>query len=170
LADIKKTALPLPKDLITGAIDKQASKSRVQSVIDSINGSIPDGQIVAGERLELMWPGMKLLTLNELLRIDHRLLTSYRHACHEAVKNAAWELAGRTHSLKFTQPVVANIFRSGKRMVDTDGLYASFKFLIDGLRRAGIIRDDDPLNIVAMSHTQVTGDPAIGLTLTVAQH
>lgn len=137
-------------------------------MLRTITEAIPAGHITAREVVRITWPGMKLLTLNELLRIDHRLLTQYRRACHTAVREGVWQIAHRANGLRFDAPVRVHLHRRGLRLVDADGLYAAFKFLIDGFRLAGVIRDDDPTNIVELTHSQEKGEPEIGVTITLA--
>lgn len=164
-ADLKKVnpaALPPP------AGDSSPSPLRIKRVISSITTATSDCEILPGELVRIHWPGMTLLTLNEMLRIDHRNLHAYRKACHDAVRNAVLLTARRTHGLRFDGEVEAFLYRRGRRLVDTDGLLASFKFLIDGFRLANIIRDDDPLNIVGMTWQQEVGAPIIGIAFKTA--
>jgi len=58
--------------------------------------------------------------------------------------------------------------RRGKKYLDNDGLYAAFKFLIDGFRHAGLIANDDPTIIREMGHAQEIGDPVIGIRFELA--
>lgn len=161
-ADLKKVN---PAALPSSASVSASSPLRIKRVISSITASTPNCEVLPGELVRIHWPGMTLLTLNEMLRVDHRNLHAYRKACHDAVRNAILMTARRVHGLRFDGQVQVTLYRRGTRLVDTDGLYASFKFLIDGFRLANIIRDDDPLNIVSMEHKQEKGPSAIGLTL-----
>lgn len=142
-----------------------STQNRRERVIESICHASPNGSFEPGRRAEIYWPGMQLLSLNEILRIDHRQLHAYRGVCHEAVKNAAWLLAGRSHGLKFETPVQLTVIRTGVRLVDIDGLYASFKFIIDGFRYCGVLADDNPSHVARMLHEQSTGKPMIGIRI-----
>lgn len=145
--------------------DKTERRNSLTKAIRAIALSVPSGEVIPGSLVAIRWEGMRLLTLNELLRFDYRQLHAYRAACHDAVRNAVWSIAGRSYGLRFEHQVTVELFRSGKRLVDTDGLYASFKFLIDGFRKSAVINDDDPLTIVEMTHQQLIGEPIIGVTL-----
>lgn len=138
---------------------------RIKEVIRTLSEAVPTGEVISGQRVEIFWPGAQLLTLNELLRIDHRKLTSYRHACHSVVREATWQLAKRTYGLKFEGQVKVTLHRLAPKLIDPDGLHASFKFMIDGFRLAGVLSDDDPLSIVDISHTQAIGKQCIGISI-----
>ena len=161
-ADLKKIN---PAALPSSANVNASSPLRIKRVVSSITASTPECEILPGVLVRIHWPGMTLLTLNEMLRVDHRNLHAYRKACHDAVRNAILLTARRVHGLKFDGQVKITLYRRGTRLVDTDGLYASFKFLIDGFRLVNIIRDDDPLTIVSLEHKQEKGASAIGVTL-----
>lgn len=162
--DFQKISRARSPDKSTG--DQRSSVTRS---IESIRRAVPTGVIFPGVQVDIEWTGMRLLTLNEMLRIDHRVLHAYRHACHAAVRDGVVSLARKTYGLRFVGPVVMEVRRTGRRLVDTDGLYASFKFVIDGFRLAGVIRDDDPLHIVQLGHRQSIGDPAIGISILPAR-
>lgn len=149
---------------------KKPAGDRFARVIESIEKAFPEGQITPGEQLSVTWAGMSLLSLNELLRADHRTsgMNKYRKACHELVASSAELLSGASGVRMFDGPVRLRIRRTGQKLIDTDGLYASFKFLIDGFRAAGFIPDDDPTTITAMTHLQMVGAPSIGIDFYLA--
>ncbi len=89
----------------------------LNAIINSIKQAKPEGFIVSGERVEIQWAGMRLLTLNEMLRIDHRMLHAYRHACHDAVRGAVLDLARKNYGLLFQHPIKVQIHRTGKGRV-----------------------------------------------------
>lgn len=162
-AEFKKiSSLRLPAATKKAPADPRSGVTRS---IESIRHASPVGVVLPGVQVDICWAGARLLTLNEILRIDHRVLHAYRLACHGAVRDAVMLLAKRSHGLRFDGPVEMVVRRTGRRLVDTDGLYASFKFIIDGFRLAGVIRDDDPLNIVRMSHEQKLGERCIGISI-----
>lgn len=168
LKDLKKTAVVIPDDLVAPKVVPQAvngESGSIEDIINSVLTALPHGEIIAGERVTIHWTGMRLLTLNQMLRTDHRKLHGYRCACHDAVRSAVLGLAKRSHGLMFRQPVRVTIERTGVRLMDTDGLYASFKFIIDGFRAAKVIRDDDPMTITHMNHRQSIGKPEVGIEI-----
>lgn len=173
-SDLKKTTkgkAVCVQGSVGGLAEKKKPESapRIDRVLASIQMAKLAGRVIPGVYVEVAWQGMSLLTLNELLRIDHRQLHAYRRACHECVQDAMWSLSGQSFGLRFQGPVTMKLLRTGKRLVDADGLYPAFKFLIDGFRYAGVIADDDPLHIVQMTHDQSVGDPEIGLRIEIAE-
>ena len=153
-----------------GAPASSATEGTLETVINSIRRAKPQGEIIPCEKVAIQWDGMRLLSLNSMLRIDHRMLHAYRHACHDVVRVAVLDLARKNYGLLFNSPVELQIRRTGKKLLDTDGLYASFKFIIDGFRLAGVIKDDDPLHIVRMTHLQQKGPPSIGVTISRSEN
>lgn len=95
----------------------------------------PDTRFVAA------FDGARLLSLNELLRLDLRVINRYRKLWHERAYQALL-MSGSTF---IDGAVRLTLFRQGKRLVDNDGLAASFKFAIDGFKEAGLISDDNPM-------------------------
>lgn len=143
----------------------KAKSPRLTRVIDSVRLAKATGAIIPGEKINIHWEGMQLLSLNEMLRQDHRGLHGYIKACHEAVRFAIWELSGAVHAPMFEDPVHLVLTRSGRNLVDIDGMYSSFKFIIDGFRYCRVLNDDDPLHVHGISHIQTKGSPSIGISL-----
>ena len=96
--------------------------------------------------LEICVEGGRLLTLNELLGVNGAQLTPYKRACHDAVLECVWVALGRTPSEPLFDSVVLHLTRATRSHpgIDADALAASFKYVIDGLRRARVFPDDDP--------------------------
>lgn len=106
--------------------------------------------------------GARLLSLNELLRIDMRIMNRYRRLWHQQALVALRAGAGLSPG-SLPGPLRVTLFRRGKRLVDNDGLAASFKFAIDGFKEAGLILDDNPTIIETIELRQEKGGYAVAI-------
>lgn len=77
---------------------------------------------------------------NQLLRRHWSLLTKEKNKCHNAVLIAI----GPNKPDKPLQKAELHLTRCSSSMPDYDGLVSSFKYIIDGLVKAGVIVDDKP--------------------------
>lgn len=161
-----KTPVSIPVSPKPGILleTEKSKENRLDRVIRSINESVIHGEYSDGTNLKFVWQGMQLLSLNELLRLDHRKIHAYRHACHRAVVYALSNF-GCAQPTMMPGAVHVTLYRTGKKLVDADGLYASFKFLIDGFRMARIIIDDNPNIVSRLEHEQKKGSPEIGVSI-----
>lgn len=135
-----------------------ARRTRDSSVIHSVLQARISGSYDPSAGFRASFDGAKLLTLNELLRLNHMARHRYRSAWHRAVYDAVILIAPRA---RLSGPLSVSITRRGVRLVDNDGLAAALKFAIDGFRRCGLIADDDPSVISEIRLFQEKGRPSV---------
>lgn len=120
----------------------------VERSVASLNTCRIETRHIDGEMFEATFHGASLLSLNTLLRLDHRTgdLKRYRAACHNAAERAVLLAVCKSRPNRRTLPknLAVSLFRSGVKPFDNDALVAAYKFLIDGFRCAGLIEDDNP--------------------------
>ena len=131
----------------------ESPESDVWRVIQSIETSRIETQYIPGIMFEATFRGAHLLSLNKLLRLDHRTgnLKRYRAACHAAAERSVVLATGQSIKLREPLPkgLAVSLFRYGAKPFDNDALVASYKFIIDGFRCAGLIVEDDPSHIAS---------------------
>lgn len=141
-----------------GAGVSGARGSREGEVIRSVLQSRISGAYEPARGFRARFDGAKLLTLNELLRLNPMARHRYRGAWHRAAHDAVLLIAPRA---RLAGPLAVSILRRGARLVDNDGLAAALKFAIDGFRCCGLIEDDDPSVVAEIRLSQERGAPAV---------
>lgn len=138
------------------------------AVIENINNSDVSSSITNGRRFFAEFSGASLLSLNELTRTESRLLSNYKKAWAERTKLAV-ELAGGINKLPLVGSVEIHLWRSGGKIVDNEGLPAAFKYLIDGLRMAGVFDHNSMVSATSMHMHQRLGGPAIAIEVIASE-
>lgn len=136
---------------------------------ESVDRSVISGSMLAGKCFSAYWDGAHLLSLNELLRFDHRTgaLKRYRSTCHEAASRAVYQVSeGRPFT--FREKVNIVLYRRAHQYLDADAVAAAFKFIIDGFRKAKLIPNDNPRYLGRIEIVQELGDPMIGCRFSLA--
>ncbi|PZP58338.1 MAG: hypothetical protein DI596_07835 [Azospira oryzae] len=136
----------------------RSGRSREGEVIRSVLRARISGAYDSARGFRARFDGAKLLTLNELLRLNPMARHRYRSAWHRAAHDAALYIAPRA---RLHGPLAVSILRRGARLVDNDGLAAALKFAIDGFRCCGLIEDDDPSVVAEIRLSQERGAPAV---------
>lgn len=143
-------------------LDKPHSQSGSEKAIESLRTATILTHLQANERFVAAFMGARLLSLNELLRLDLRVINKYRTLWHKRAHESLL-VSGKTPTPQIDGAVRLTIFRQGKRLVDNDGLAASFKFAIDGFKEAGLIGDDNPTVVQNIPLMQRKGEYAAAL-------
>lgn len=123
---------------------KEAKKSRLNRVIDSIKSAHLSGTFNRGEFIELRFDGAMLLSPNELYALNPFLRIGYRKAWHDAIHWATLSVTKGQKNFTMFDCFEVGFFRQSTRLCDTDALSGYAKAPIDGLRYAGLIKDDHP--------------------------
>jgi len=135
------------------AVKDNASVSSADALVERLNNSTIHATYDVGVSFQARFSGAGLLSLNQLLRLDHRTgeLKRYRHACHAAAERAMMLATSHVLSIRTPLPkgLAVTLERSGVKPFDNDSLVASFKFIIDGFKCAGLISEDDPSHITS---------------------
>jgi len=155
----------------------RSADSDVGCVIESIETSQVEVEYLHGHLFSSTFHGASLLSLNKLLRLDHRTgeLKRYRAACHNAAERAVRLVEQRYKCKRMPMPegLAVSLYRSGVKPFDNDALVASNKFLIDGFRCAGLIKEDDPSHIASFDKLVQrcgVGEPlSIGIAFCLSQ-
>jgi hypothetical protein len=142
--------------------EKAQAKSRAEIAWTSIATSKIILHNEPNLRFGVGFVGARILTLNELLRSDLRVINKYRRIWHDHCLLACLSAFGsRTHPIQ--SAVRLTLVRRGKNLVDNDGLAAAFKFAIDGFKEAGLIADDNPTIVKTIRLNQSKGPYATAL-------
>lgn len=174
---VAKTSSKLPLSLseVLLAASPEKKKRRgvsVRPIMDSLRepkmtvwaGHQPNGAQVYSVWLE----GARVLTINELISIyQYRKFETYAYKKRwkELMEKSVEELLLQTRPPFFESKTRLVLYRRGKRLIDLDSLPAVFKYATDGLKKAGLIAEDNPNVIVEVVPIQEKGEPAIGLRL-----
>lgn len=108
----------------------------------TIDGSAKQGE----EFISIIFDGARALSLNEILSISQTRkydLFSYKKEWQKLV-NKAVILLPHNKRFQFDSPCKITLFRQGVKFIDLDGFQAMFKYLIDALRYANILSEDNP--------------------------
>jgi hypothetical protein len=116
---------------------------------------------------------IKLLSNNDVLRIDNRKLTSYKNQCKNRIKNLVNKKDNKYIKwLKFIEnrPVKLEYIyapQHGRKMDTTDGITGAFKYLVDGLVISGLLKDDTDDHIPFIIPKQFKGNDQIFILMTL---
>lgn len=117
---------------------------------------------------------IRLLTNNDLLRIDSRKITPYKNMCKERIKNVVkkidlknWQEKTKDKKLKLEYIYAPD---HNKKMDNIDGIMGAFKFLVDGLTISNIIKDDNEDIIPFAFPKQKKGNNEIVILLTIEEN
>ena len=163
-----------PQSAAALALEPADKKSRTaKSMVDEATNALQRSRIVLhhepGARFGAGFIGAHVLSLNELLRIDLRVLNKYRKAWHaKALLACQMQFGPRIPT--FDRKVRLTAIRSASRRLDGDAVASTFKFATDGFREAGLIRDDDPDSIdETIRLKQFVGPDAVALLFEVIE-
>jgi Holliday junction resolvase RusA-like endonuclease len=180
LADIglshhQRKAVPEP---IKGLSTKQ---SYMDSLLEAVKTALPEGHVEffpdGSLREVVVWfSGARMLTINQMISLFTQAAGSvgkggkkkkkntssipfnyfkYKNRWHEQMKKVIADLrAAHEFSGGFIHPVTVEVMRHATRPVDRDALPTMFKILTDALRHNGIIRDDNPDEVVDITSYQ----------------
>lgn len=136
---------------------KSARVNRLQQAIDSLEAARIDGHHCRGVYFEFTLDGARLLSVNEVLALHHYQRMKYRKAWHTLASNVLLVVTrGPRHWAPFKRFVVTAHRRSPVGC-DVDALNGHFKYIIDGLRYAGLLVDDSRKHMLEISATQSVG-------------
>lgn len=114
---------------------------------------------------------IKLLSNNDLLRIDNRKLTKYKNQCKDRIKNLVkqeeiniWKNSSKNKKIKLEYIYAPS---HGKKMDTVDGITGAFKYLIDGLTLSKLIKDDSDEYLPVALPKQFKGNNEIYILLTL---
>lgn len=156
------------------AVKDKASESFADALVERLNSSTIHASYDVGVSFQAHFSGAGLLSMNQLLRLDHRTgdeavpscLSCSRRTCHDARHKPSVK-----HSTPLPKGLAVTLERSGVKPFDNDSLVASFKFIIDGFKCAGLISEDDPSHITSFPTLRQTFgagiQPSIGIIFSV---
>lgn len=181
---IKQTPVEGPTDGPNepkGESSAAKARSRVASVVDALKSARTEVQyeVLDGgrERLTVRVFGGETLPPNraanigrEQSKISQRSFSSYKHACADRMEDAAILLRmavqkeGRTRfnsqflltHIRYTRQVTRK-----SRQLDEDAVAFSFKYILDGLVRAGVLVDDSRRYIRIIDAEQAVGQESL---------
>lgn len=163
----KRGQTPKLTPAIESTLEPTKAKSRAEEAWNSLETAKISLHHEPGLRFGAGFDGARVLSLNELLRIDMRLLNKYRKVWH-AKALLACQMAFGPRVIPFNSVVRVTLIRRGRNLVDNDGLAASFKFAIDGFKEAGLIADDNPTIVETIRLDQAKGPYAAALLFEAA--
>ena len=144
----------------------------VRPIMDSLREpvmTVSCGQTPSGVHVFSVWlEGARVLTINELISIyQYRKFETYayKNRWKELMQKAVDQLRLTDRPPFFESRTRLVLYRRGTRLIDLDSLPAVFKYATDGLKKAGLIAEDNPNVIVEVVPVQEKGTPAIGLRL-----
>lgn len=143
----------------------------LQPIMDSLKAPVREalvGQGVDGPTLSLWFAGARLLTVNEIFSIlPFRKYDTWKYKKRwKALIQEALDTRDPSVPLPlFDGPSRLVLFRRGVNKLDLDSFQTVFKYAIDGLRKAGVLVEDNPEIVVETVSEQRIGAPAVGLRL-----
>lgn len=166
---IKKTAL---NSIIKNKKSKSKSpKEKMDFVLNNFNNKNNDYAYYNKNQFVIVLKNIRLITNNDLLRIDSRKITPYKKYCKERISNSIkdidikeWQENTKNKKLKLEYIYMPS---HGKKMDNIDGIVGAFKFLIDGLTLSKIIKDDSEKYIPLAFPKQKKGNDEIYILLTI---
>ena len=147
-----------------------SAKKDYNKLCDERVATIQSARIDVSESMvTVAFEGARLLTLNDILSLSLRQRIRYKTGTHEAVIQAIRGVAasGRSPPVHIDKPCTLTLTRqvpSKNQMVDFEAMSAMFKFVLDALRYAGTLADDDPTMIVGVVIEQPIGPYGLALT------
>jgi len=115
--------------------------------------------------LSFWFDGARLLSVNEIfaiLQIRKYELFKYKKTWHRVIKSF---LQKNPVSISFNGPTKLILYRRGAKLIDLDSFQTIFKFIIDALRKEGVLAEDNPLIVVDTISKQYKGDYSVGIRL-----
>ena len=140
---------------------ESSATRRIRLATESLANCALACTLVGSDSYELAFDGARLLGVNDLYAVSHYRRVAYRRAWHEAVRRCLETAPARSwlndaHWAPLDHFRVVG-YRQSARLCDLDALSGQFKAAIDGLRRAGLIVDDDPQHFIDMRSAQAIG-------------
>jgi hypothetical protein len=174
----KEGALSTPAADLAAVLNGEPGKPKkrrgisVRPIMDSLKEpvmTVSCGQMPSGAHVFSVWlEGARVLTINELISIyQYRKFETYayKNRWKELMQKAVDQLLLTDRPPFFESRTRLVLYRRGTRLIDLDSLPAVFKYATDGLKKAGLIAEDNPNVIVEVVPVQEKGTPAIGLRL-----
>ncbi len=170
LNKLEKKASEITSD---GVIVKKKRKGiSLKPIMESLRE--PQMRVSASSDDFSVWfDGARVLTVNELIALyQYRKYETFAYKVRwkNLIQRAVDELLLTQKPPYFSEKTRLVLYRRGKRLVDLDSLPTVFKYAIDGLKKAGLISEDNPNVIVEVIPIQEKGLPAIGLRLEYLPH
>ena len=145
------------------------SVSPIKQSLRNPDISAASGQGARGPVLSLWFSGARVLTVNELFSIfQFRKFETYQYKAQwkKLIQDGVDSIRVKGQEVPyFDGPTRLVLYRRGAKYIDLDSFPAVFKYAIDGLRKAGVLQEDDPLIVVETHPVQRIGEPSIGLRL-----
>lgn len=167
------------KDLNRININQDSNKEKKQktpmdrfySIIDFNQNDTLDTINVTKDKVIINIKNIKLLSNNDMLRIDNRKLTRYKNQCKDRIKNLVnkidineWQNNSKNKKIKLEYIYAPS---HGKKMDTIDGISGAFKYLIDGLTLSNLIIDDSDEYLPVAISKQFKGSNEIFILLTL---
>jgi hypothetical protein len=151
-----------------GEVKRTASRiERRDRAIKSIKESIYSGTFLAGEYIELVFPGAIALSQNSLYALTHWERIAYKKAWHQAVEWAFQAVAGGARKFPPLDTYYVSYHIQAPRLRDIDAYEGSLKWIVDGAVRTGIAIDDGPTYWLSFDRRKVSKGPP---TVTIRFH
>lgn len=152
----------------------KSPKEKMEEIITNYKDNSSDYCYFDDSQFVIVLKNIRLLTNNDLLRIDSRKVTPYKNFCKNRIKNAIkekdiskWKKATENKKLKLEYIYMPS---HGRKMDNIDGIIGAFKFLIDGLTINKIIKDDSEKYIPLAFPKQRKGNNEIYILLTIEEN
>lgn len=140
-------------------------------IMDSLKHPVREALVGHGDdgpTLSVWFAGSRLLTVNEIFSIlPFRKYDTwaYKKRWKELIQEALLTRDPAVPLPLFDGPTRLVLFRRGTNKLDLDSFQTVFKYAIDGLRKAGVLVEDNPEIVVETVSEQRIGEPAVGLRL-----
>ncbi len=148
-----------------GAQTPSRRDSDIAKALESLKTCIPSAALTA-VGAQFAFPGARLLSLNAIYRLHFTQRHAYASAWHDAVMRAC--LLGRAESgQRFALgdgPFDITVVRQAPRALDGDNIVP--KAVIDGLRHAGVISEDNPKVMRRCVTDNAAGEYAVRVEIT----
>jgi hypothetical protein len=153
---------------------QKSPMDRFYSVVDFNKNDEEDSIVISNDKIIINLKSIKLLSNNDLLRIDNRKLTKYKNQCKDRIKNLVnynaikkWKESSENKKIKLEYIYAPS---HGKKMDTVDGITGAFKYLIDGLTLSGLIKDDSDEYLPVALPKQFKGNNEIYILLTLIEN
>ena len=160
-ADRKSAPITAPR------LDGSKPKPRIRrrdAAIQSISEARITASITASGEFVTSLQGASLLAINAFLGLVHFERIPYKHACHAAMRLAFSTASGDRNRFQTMTRYKIDCEIVTPKLMDFDTIHFACKYLIDGLRHAGVVIDDGPKNFLGYADTRQTkGAPEVKL-------
>ena len=163
-------AADLPVDAAGATVKTKRRGVKVAPLVKSLNASLvfTRTQTTPVDRFSTWFDGARLLTANEMIQVLQtrpQAMYAYKKACRLLMERAVKAIHPASPVPFFDGPTRISLYRRGAKLVDLDALPVMFKYIVDAMRKEGVIADDNPEILVETRLLQEVGEPALAIRL-----